>query len=183
MKTSSWKAKLARLMHIRGFQWLMRLGVFLTVPRYRVGVGVVLFDDRDRVLLLYHVFHPQMPWGVPGGWLNRREDPPAGALRELKEETGLTAVLEKALYVEYDPHPQHIGILYVGRVIPGHITLNNEILEARWFDLDNLPLLLAPGSRHAIETATSTLLSTGVAHKQHFAPAVPSKSTPIKERV
>ena len=60
---------------------LMQLGILLTVPQQRIGVGVVVLDEIGRVLLLRHVFHPFAPWGVPGGWLHRHEDPAAGALR------------------------------------------------------------------------------------------------------
>ena len=96
MNTSAslqYKKRLARLMQFRFLQVLMVWGIYLFTPRHRVGVNVVVMDERQRVLLLKHVFHPQSPWGLPGGWLSRHEDPKEGVLRELREETGLTAVL------------------------------------------------------------------------------------------
>jgi 8-oxo-dGTP pyrophosphatase MutT (NUDIX family) len=41
-----------------------------------------------RVLLAKHTFHGDR-WGVPGGWVRRREDPAAACVREVREETGL----------------------------------------------------------------------------------------------
>ncbi len=62
--------------------------------------------------MLRHVFHPAWPWGLPGGWLKRNEAPEEGALRELKEETGLTAVIGPSILVSHGDHPVHTGIAY-----------------------------------------------------------------------
>lgn len=102
---------------------------------------MVALDERNRVLLLRHVFHPEYPWGLPGGWLGRNEPPDQGVLRELREETGLTAVLGPTLLVRREDHPPHIGIAYLGYVQPGAFSLSGEIIEAAWFDPDDLPPL------------------------------------------
>ena len=105
--------------------------------------------------MLKHVFHAHTPWGLPGGWLNRHESPAAGALRELKEETGLTAVLDTILFIESQGHPAHLGITYRGRTQSGPLTLSSEILEAGWFLPDDLPGPLQPLVEHAIATAVA----------------------------
>jgi ADP-ribose pyrophosphatase YjhB (NUDIX family) len=151
--SSQWKERLSRLMRYAPIQLLMRLGIMLTVPRQRVGVGVVALDEEGSVLLLHHVFHPYAPWGLPGGWLQHNEDPEAGALRELHEETGLTAVIEAPVYVSGHPGPTHIGIAFLASVEPGELSLSGEILEARWFPVEALPSGLLPSARSAIEAA------------------------------
>lgn len=155
----SWKKRAARWMNKSWLQYLMRWGIFMTVPKRRVGVGMVPLDDAGRVLLLRHVFHPHTPWGLPGGWLNRHEAPAAGVLRELREETGLTAVLGPVLLIEQGVDPSHLGIAYLGHVQPAPLTLSSEILAAAWFPPDQLPELL-PFHRQAIETA--------VLYRQHL---------------
>lgn len=145
---------MARLVRIPLFHGLMRLAIHLVVPRHRIGVTAVALDDQQRVLLLRHVFHPHVPWGLPGGWLNRGEDPMTGALRELREETGLTADIGPALHISRDPHPWHITIAFAVRLHPGNMSLSPEIIEADWFAIDNLPELF-PFMRAAIETAVS----------------------------
>ena len=150
-----WKERLARLMQFTLLKRLMVWGIQLFAPRHRIGVGVVVLDASNRVLMLRHVFHPDVPWGLPGGWLEHKEDPSAGALRELWEETGLTAKIVAPVDVGYENKPHHIGITYLAVAEPGPITLSAEILEAFWFSFDDLPSPLFPGVRRAITTAVS----------------------------
>jgi 8-oxo-dGTP diphosphatase len=60
------------------------------LPQIRLAAAIVLQDDQ--VLLVRRSVHERfLPgiWGIPCGKLEPGEDPAAGALRELKEETGL----------------------------------------------------------------------------------------------
>ncbi len=149
----SWRRAVARVVKIPFVNYLMAWGIRLVVPRQRIGVTLVAQDEEGRVLLLHHVFHPSMPWGLPGGWLNRHEDPAKGIVRELKEETGLTAVPHAILHIQKNNSPAHLDIYYLGHVQPGPITLSAEILEAAWFPIDNLPDSLSPVTRKVIEAA------------------------------
>ncbi len=157
-----WKKRVARIVRLPPVKWLMTLAIRLVVPRHRVGVGVVILDDNgrteqnrsSRVLLLQHVFHPDIPWGIPGGWLSRHEAPAQGALRELKEETGLTAVIITPITVTHDMLPNHIEIIYLARLQSGTIRLSAEISAAEWFSVDELPPLF-PSAQAAIETAVA----------------------------
>ena len=126
--------------------------ILVVVPRHRMGVEIVLFNQQRQVLLLQHVFHPTFPWGVPGGWLDRNEDPAVGALRELREETGLTAVLGSIILIQRQQYPSHLGMAYLAYGAEGSLKLSNEIIEAAWTDLDALPQLL-PFTQKAIEKA------------------------------
>ena len=146
---------MARLMYLPGMAWGMRLGVKMVVPRHRVGVALVALDDENRVFLLRHVFHPAAPWGLPAGWLERKESPADGILRELREETGLTAVLGQPLSIEYSDTANHIGIVYTGQIQPGTPQLSGEILEAEWFAPDQIPDDMLPFTRDMIETAVA----------------------------
>ena len=63
-------------------------------PYVRVGAYALCMDERDR-LLLARVSASDAGsagrWTLPGGGLDWGEHPEAGVLRELEEETGLTA--------------------------------------------------------------------------------------------
>jgi ADP-ribose pyrophosphatase YjhB (NUDIX family) len=140
---NSWRLQMkemaARLIRLPLMRRLMVLGLYLVVPRHRAGVAVVVLDSAGQVLMLRHVFHPLAPWGLPGGWLGRRESLAEGALRELREETGLTAVLGPVVHTTHEGVPPHLGIAYLAWAEPGPFKLSGEIIEAGWFAPDNLP--------------------------------------------
>jgi 8-oxo-dGTP diphosphatase len=131
----------------------MRLGLYLLVPRHRIGINLVGLDPDARILMLKHVFHPFVPWGLPGGWLGRGESPHACLLRELKEETGLTATLGPLLLMATKPRPPHLVMIYAGFVRPAPLALSREILDAGWFDRDTQPGPLLKSTSEAIAAA------------------------------
>lgn len=131
----------------------LRLGLSLLVPRHRVGVNLVGFDPAGRILLLKHVFHPFVPWGLPGGWLARGEAPEACLRRELAEETGQTARLGPLLLTASKPDPQHIVLIYAGFIDPAPLRISQEILAADWFSRNSLPDPLLEATRRAIDEA------------------------------
>lgn len=148
-----WKRPLARIIRWRPVRALMYGAIRLSVPRHRVGVAVVAVRGQGEVLLLNHVFHPDFPWGLPGGWLDRGETPQSGALRELREETGLSARLGPLLQIARGPHTGEINVAFMALDVGGSLHLSSEILAARWFKPDTLPSPLLPFSRDAIRAA------------------------------
>ncbi|HSM58649.1 MAG TPA: NUDIX domain-containing protein [Candidatus Sulfomarinibacteraceae bacterium] len=146
---------MARMVRWPPVHQLMVWGIRAVVPRHRVGVGIVALDEANRVLMLKHVFHPRTPWGLPGGWMGRDETPQTCAVRELKEETGLTATLGPVVHVTYDTHTLGLNVAFAAQTNPGPLTLSSEILSARWFSPDTLPAPILPFTREAIAAATA----------------------------
>jgi 8-oxo-dGTP pyrophosphatase MutT (NUDIX family) len=68
-------------------------GIYGVVSFLNRAIGVVAIDERDRVLLVGQYRYPldQYSWEIPEGGAPRDEDPLAGAISELKEETGFRA--------------------------------------------------------------------------------------------
>lgn len=153
--TDTWKEGLARFIRRRPFNGLLAWGVRLTVPRQRVGVGLVTFNENEEILLLRHVFRTAYPWGLPGGWLGRNESPEEGLARELREETGRELIVGPPIQTTHERSPSHIVMAYLGWLQPGPMRLNSEIIEARWFDLGRLPQPLSSFSESAIAAGLS----------------------------
>ncbi len=72
-----------------------------TLPRKRIGAGVVLSDPRGRVLLVEPTYKPY--WEIPGGFVEADESPRAAAVRELKEELSLDLEPGRLLVTDWVP--------------------------------------------------------------------------------
>jgi 8-oxo-dGTP pyrophosphatase MutT (NUDIX family) len=121
-------------------------------PNYTVG-AVVLLRDPDGALLLLRQ-RPWKGWSLPGGLLDRLEEPAAGARRELAEETGihldpaeLTPANPNAVVY---PRAQQVDCVFTATVDPAALDLHPdpvEVQDARWFPADALPPLTWPTVR------------------------------------
>jgi len=129
----------------RRFPWIGKrlMGLYrYTQPHYTAGVAGVLLDDQGRVLLVEHVFHLGDPWGLPGGWLGRRENPDDAICREFREETGLEVCAKEVILVNRGAFwGNHLDIAYLLAPLGTlEITyLSFELVNFGWFDLDKLP--------------------------------------------
>lgn len=149
----SWRYIVAGLVRWPLMQRLMMMGIRSTVPRHRIGIAVVALDDQSRILMLEHVFHPYVPWGLPGGWLEWGESPRSGAVRELREETGLSARVGTILNVSRQQYPESVNMAFLATDVRGTLKLSDEILDAQWCTTDALPTPLLPFTRQAIQMA------------------------------
>jgi 8-oxo-dGTP diphosphatase len=120
-------------------------------PRPCVSVDSVVFKrsaGKTEVLLIKRGNPPyQGMWAFPGGFLEMDETLEDCAHRELFEETGLKGIKLSQLYafgdVHRDPRCRLITVAYYGFVdeVSKEIKGGDDALEARWFDLDQLPRL------------------------------------------
>ncbi|MFF4580276.1 NUDIX domain-containing protein [Streptomyces sp. NPDC001373] len=70
--------------------------------RETVAAGVLLFDDRDRVLLVDPTYKPG--WEFPGGVVEAGEAPARAGVREVEEELDLTLErVPELLVVDWEP--------------------------------------------------------------------------------
>jgi len=104
---------------------------------------LVIIDKRDRVLLVKRSVAPKKGfWCLPGGFMELGEAPEKAALRELKEETGLSGQIELLLGVSANPSAEYHTVLMVGYLVKsytGILTPGDDADDAAWLKYDELP--------------------------------------------
>ncbi len=106
--------------------------------RYTIGVVGVILDQRGGVLVVEHVLHPDIPWGLPGGWIGADEDPAAAVARELKEELQLAVKVIRVLHIRKS-FPNHIDMSFLCETQSAVGKLSCELLDHSWLAPDDLP--------------------------------------------
>lgn len=149
----------------RLLQWSIRLAVRIMVPQHYVGAVGVVFNEAGQVLLVEHVFRPYYPWGLPGGWVERYENPAETVRRELKEELNVDVTVKKLLLCQPQGNlpgscnaPPGLGLAYYCRLVDEVSELDNlaqvkktyEVLSIQWLAPEKINYKLAPLQREAI---------------------------------
>jgi 8-oxo-dGTP diphosphatase len=132
---------------------LRRWGVRMVEPRFTVTAGAVVTDDKGRILLLSHVFRPGAGWGIPGGFMEKGEQPEEAIRRELREEVGLELERAEVAFVRTLEKQQQVEIIFRCRPRGALGSNNVEIRSAQWFELDKLPPGLSKDQRELIGRA------------------------------
>jgi 8-oxo-dGTP pyrophosphatase MutT (NUDIX family) len=90
-----------------------------TLPRKRMGSAVLLRDAGGRILLVEPAYKDY--WELPGGAVEADESPYDAAVRELKEELGLSVTPGRLLVVDWVPprlgRTEGIMFVYDGGVL------------------------------------------------------------------
>jgi len=131
--------------------------VHFTDPK--VGVGVLVIRD-GQILLVRRAVLPEIgKWSLPAGFLDRGEDPREVAVREAREETGLTVKVNSLVDVYFNPPKLQGGasifILYSAEVIAGQATAGDDVDQVGFFSPQALPELAFASTRDAINRFSS----------------------------
>jgi putative (di)nucleoside polyphosphate hydrolase len=136
---------------------------------YRPAAGVMLINADNKVFVAQRLDSTLEAWQMPQGGLDPGEDPEAGALRELEEETGVRPDLVEVLArsageLLYDLPEDLVGKLWKGRYRGQRqvwflcrflgrdsdidiATPEPEFRAWRWVEPDELPDLIVPFKR------------------------------------
>ncbi|HEV8187330.1 MAG TPA: NUDIX domain-containing protein [Pyrinomonadaceae bacterium] len=138
---------------------MRRLSMRFTHTRFTVTAGAVIFNDQKQVLLLKHRFRAGSGWGLPGGFLERGEQPIEALRRELREEIGLELEDVEIFASRSFEKPKQIEILFRarGKVSEANVKpLTMEVERAEWFSIESLPEGLPRDQRVYVERAAQT---------------------------
>nr|WP_294847182.1 RNA pyrophosphohydrolase [uncultured Sphingomonas sp.] len=136
---------------------------------YRRGVGVMLINQANLVWVGQRLDNRADAWQMPQGGLDDGEEPWAGALRELEEETGIgphlvELIAELPEQLRYDIPDEIAAKLWKGRW-KGQLqdwylarflgkdddvdiaTAHPEFAEWKWVEAQSLPDLIVPFKR------------------------------------
>jgi ADP-ribose pyrophosphatase YjhB (NUDIX family) len=135
----------------------------------KLDVRAAVFDDDDRVLLVRELRDRR--WSLPGGWADVGEGIAAGAVREVREESGYVVEYERffGLYDRerwgHPPTPLFTLKAVVGcRLVGGEATTSTETDGVDWFARDAVPEL-------SLGRTSQRLLARAFEH--HDDPALP----------
>ncbi len=132
---------------------LAKLAVRLFKPYLR-GVRVIVRSEDD-VLLLRQTYGRRDLWGLPGGHIDRGEDPVTAGARELREEVGLDL---RVRLIQGNPFPTLWGNgehwICEAETQERDLAIDpGEIAEARWWPADALPGNLLSDARQSLVAA------------------------------
>ena len=117
-------------------------------PLIGVGATTLVFNDKNELLL--NLRTDTNTWGIPGGSMELNETIEETAIRELKEEAGISAdklelvsVLSgKDYYFEYPNGDKMCTVIILFKVLhyTGNIKVSdNESKQLKFFALNDLP--------------------------------------------
>ena len=137
----------------------------------RNGVGIVVLNKKNKVLVAKRIDNPKNYWQMPQGGVDKGEDFIKAAYRELEEETNIKSVkLIKELdgTITYELPNHLLGIIWKGRYrgqkqkwflmrFVGEDkeidikTKNPEFLDWKWIDIDQITEVVVDFKLHVYQ--------------------------------
>jgi 8-oxo-dGTP pyrophosphatase MutT (NUDIX family) len=135
-------------------RWIVRV----IAPSFTVGAIGLIERADGSVLFVRQVYRNS--WGIPGGLLQRGEEPADAVRREVLEEVGIRIELMGEPAVVVDAAPQRIDLVFRARPIDEAEAdrvrpCSPEIAEARWHPSDRFPDLQIETSQALVALARS----------------------------
>lgn len=116
------------------------------------ALAIIFQNDRQELLLVQRRDVPV--WVLPGGGIDKGETPEQAVLREVREETGLTALVKRKTGC-YAPANIFTSTAHVFEceVTGGTLTHSEETPYVQFFNLHELPLHFFPYHKEWLEDA------------------------------
>ena len=125
------------------------------IAQFHKSCGVLVYRDENSVREYLLALQLGDNWSIPKGHMEAGETEEETALRELFEETGLTAVLDagKQATMEYpiSPHCRKEVVVFTGRASGTPTPRAGEIETLKWVTADQLQKYLMPDAVRVCE--------------------------------
>jgi 8-oxo-dGTP diphosphatase len=131
------------------FRWML---LWIVNQKFLIGVSAVILNEQGEVLLFKHTYRGKNPWGFPGGWLMKREDPARAIEREICEESGVLVRALVPLEVTCADVFSQMDVIYLAKVESGHFQPSAEVSECGYFSPQEV-LRLIPDSENLVQSA------------------------------
>ena len=113
--------------------------VFYLDPKIAVGT-IIRVGDNGKIVLVKRAIEPGYgKWVFPGGYVDRGEEITLAALREAREEAGLDVRLDHLINIYSYAGRSPIIVVYAATMISGELATDDEGLEIREFDREDIP--------------------------------------------
>lgn len=118
----------------------------LTFPKFSPSIIVAIKKENKILLARSPHFQPNM-FALISGFIEPGETAEEAVVREVMEEVNLQIKNIRYFATQAWPFPDTFMIGFTADYAAGEIKINTKELEqAKWFDIDDLPLLPAPAS-------------------------------------
>jgi ADP-ribose pyrophosphatase YjhB (NUDIX family) len=118
-----------------------------------LGVRGVVEREDGRVVLVKHTY--VSGWHLPGGGVEAGESASYAMCRELSEEAGIELIESPRLLGVYGNHKyfrgDHVLVFKAARWRPCETNNDGEIEQVDWFDPQDLPEDVSPGTRRRLD--------------------------------
>lgn len=119
----------------------------------KLGAFALIFDEDGAILLAHR--RDMDVWDLPGGGAETGEAPWDAAVRETREEVGLTVGVDHLAGVYWKPGQNEIVFTFICPIEGGELAGSDETDDMRFFPVDNLPRNLGTKHRERIHDAVS----------------------------
>jgi mutator protein MutT len=115
--------------------------------------AIVIVNDKNKILILKRGKDSPSPglWNFPGGSIDEGETAEEAAVRELKEETDLSANINSLKYLDTYNNRYLTVRFYVTKDYTGEVQINEESEEAAWISLSKMDEYNFVGSKSFID--------------------------------